>query len=36
VFVKDSTIYVGKITFEVKLAGEVAAAAPAETPVEGQ
>jgi hypothetical protein len=36
VFVKDSTIYVGKITFEVKLAGDIAAAAPAETPVEGQ
>jgi type IV pilus assembly protein PilM len=31
-----STVYVGKITFEVVLAGEVAAAAPADAPVEGQ
>lgn len=31
-----STVNVGKITFEVVLSGEVAAAAPAEAPVEGQ
>ena len=35
-FAPGSTVYVGKVTFEVVLAGEVAAAAPADAPVEGQ
>jgi len=36
VYEPGSTVYMGKITFEVVLAGEVAAAAPADAPVEGQ
>ncbi|MFM7260595.1 MAG: pilus assembly protein PilM [bacterium] len=36
VFPAGSTVFLGKITFEVVLAGEIAAAAPADAPVEGQ
>ncbi len=36
IFPPDSYVYVGKVTFEVKLVGEIPAAAPAEPTAEGQ
>ena len=36
IFPPDTYVYVGKITFDVKLAGEIAAAASAEPTAEGQ